>query len=99
MTLLVNPYNYNINDGEVFSFKVKLYYSNYLLDYYVSSNSDGRQLDSPLLINMTECNSLYFVFVNYNIKEASKTLILEQICRKMSSFHVATYFTKSNSEK
>ena len=95
MTLVVNPYNYNTNDGEAFLFEVKLYESNYLLDYYVSSNSEGRPLNKPLLINMTECNSPYYVIVNYNLQEASKNLILDQIYGKMKSLHVATHFTQN----
>ena len=52
MVLITNPY-VNSNLGETFKFEVKLFDSNFLLDYYVSSNTEGRPVNSPLLINMT----------------------------------------------
>ena len=81
--------------GEAFKYEVKLFDSNFLLDYYVSSKEDGRPLYSPLLINMTECTSPYYVILNYNQKESSKTLILDQIYGKMISLSAASEFTKA----
>ena len=94
MTLLVNPMGF-ANLGEEFKFEVKLFESNYLLDYYVSSNSEGRPDNSPLLINMTECTSPYYVILNYNKAEPSKTLVIDQIYGKMTYLSVATSFTQS----
>ena len=94
MILINYPYEYS-NDEETFKFQVKLFESNYLLDYYVSSNEEGRPLYTPLLINMTECSSPYYVILNYNRQESSKTLILDQIYGKISSLSVATEFTQS----
>ena len=98
MILLVYPYGADANFHnlkEEFKFEVKLFDSNYLLDYYVSSNEGGRPLNSPLLINMTQCTSPYFVILNYNRIENSKTLIIDQIYGKLSYLGVATDFTKS----
>ena len=98
MILLVYPYGAEVNSDklrEEFKFEVKLFDSNYLLDYYVSSNEGGRPLNSPLLINMTECSSPYYVILNYNRMESSKTLVIDQIYGKMSYLAVATDFTKS----
>ena len=96
MILLVYPYGAEANDlREEFKFEVKLFESNYLLDYYVSSNEEGRPLNSPLLINMTECTSPYYVVLNYNRMETSKTLVIDQIYGKISYLSVATDFTKS----
>ena len=98
MILLVYPYGAEANSDklrEEFKFEVKLFESNYLLDYYVSSNEGGRPLNSPLLINMTECSGPYYVILNYNRKESSKTLVIDQIYGKMSYLAVATDFTKS----
>ena len=92
MTLIVNPSE--INTNEDFQFEVKLFNSNYLLDYYVSSNSVGRPLNRPLLINMTECDNPYYVIFNYNQKETKKTLIIDQIYGKFKSLSVAYNFTK-----
>ena len=101
MTLWVHPFNFTqINDfKEDFQFEVKTYESNYdkyLLDYYVSSNSQGRALNTPLLINMTECKVPYYVILNYNkYEEKKKSLIIDQIYGKIKSISVAYNFTKS----
>ena len=91
MTLLLGPSNAVAQD---FQFEVKLLESNYLLDYYVSSNPEGRPLNSPLLINMTECSNPYYVILNYNKPEERRSLILDQIYGKVESISVAEYFTK-----
>ena len=98
MVLLCNyflPSSSSPNLGETFKFEVKLFDSNYLLDYYVSSNSEGRPLNSPLLINMTECGDPYYVILNYNKKETAKTLVIDQIYGQLSYLSVATDFTQS----
>ena len=97
MTLIVNPSETNTNDD--FKFEINLYPSNYLLDYYVSSNSDGRPLNKPLLINMTECNAPYYVIFNYNKKETKRTLIIDQIYGKFESLSVAYHFTNNTWEE
>ena len=93
MTLLANAYGLKSEEGklkETFKFEVKLFPSNYLLDYYVSSNPEGRPLNSPLLINMTECSGPYYVILNYNAHDYGKTLILDEIYGKISYLGVAT---------
>ena len=76
-------------------FEVKLFKSNYLLNYYVSSNSEGRAINKPLLLNMTECTEPYYVILNYNRQEEKKSLILDQIYGKIKSLSIATNFTKN----
>ena len=83
------------DEKEEFMFEVKLFDSNYLLDYYVSSNQEGRPLNSPLLINMTECTNPYYVILNYNREEKAKTLIIDQIYGHISYISVATDFTQN----
>ena len=95
MILIACPLGFNSNLGEEFNFEVKLFDSNYLLDYYVSSNSEGRPLNSPLLINMTECANPYYVILNYNQEESEKTLVIDQIYGKMAYLGVATEFTQT----
>ena len=92
MTLFVNPYSASL--GETFKFQVKLFESNFLLDYYVSSNPEGRPLNSPLLINMTNCSQSYYVILNYNKEEGEKSLVIDQIYGKMTYLAVATQFTR-----
>ena len=97
MVLITSPFGFysNSNLRETFKFEVQLFDSNYLLDYYVSSDSQGRPKNSPLLINMTECTNPYYVILNYNQKENSKTLVIDQIYGKISYLSVATKFTQS----
>ena len=97
MTLLVNPYGFSIEEKlkEDFHFEVKLFKSNFLLDYYVSTNSEGRTMNKPLLINMTECSEPYYVILNYNRQEGKKSLILDQIYGKIKSLSIANNFTKN----
>ena len=90
MTLLANSFALQKTKAENFKFEVLLFESQFLLDYYVSSNPDGRPLNSPLLINMTECTSPYYVILNYNSQDQGKTLILDEIYGKISYLGVAT---------
>ena len=99
MILLTNPFGAYEMVGEPFKYEVLLFDSNFLLDYFVSSNENGRPVKSPLLINMTECNSPYYVILNYNQQETSKNLIIDQIYGKLSSLLVATKFTRNTWEK
>ena len=97
MTLIVNPRDSSNNDlKEDFQFEVKHYKSDYLLDYYVSSNTEGRKMNRPLLINMTECTNPYYAILNYNQPEGKKVLIIDQIYGKFKSLHIANVFTQSN---
>ena len=97
MTLLVNPSQFVSKEilGEDFQFEIKLFESNYLLDYYVSSNPEGRTLNKSLLINMTECTNPYYVILNYNKKESQKNLVLDQVYGKIKSLSIATSFQKN----
>jgi hypothetical protein len=91
MTLVANANELRKDNlKESFKFEVLKLKSEYLLDYYVSSNSDGRPLNSPLLINMTECSGPYYVILNYNAQDSGKALILDEIYGKLSYLGVAT---------
>ena len=93
MTLVVNPSESGSND-EDFYFEVNKFESSFLLDYYVSSNSLGRPMNKPLLINMTECTDPYYVILNYNQQEGKKVLNIDQIYGKFKSLHIANDFTQ-----
>ena len=88
MTLMA--YAFNIKE-ENFKFEVKKFETTFLLDYYVSSNPDGRPLNTPLLINMNDCSKPYYVIINYNAQDYGKTLVLDEIYGKMSYLGVAAY--------
>ena len=79
--------------SEPFKFEVKLFPSNYLLDYYISNDPNGRSKNSPLLINMTECGTPYYVILNYNQPEKETSLYIDQIYGKIKSLSVAPNFT------
>ena len=90
MTLIPNTLGLRQDLKESFTFEVIKLKSEFLLDYYVSSNQNGRPLNTPLLINMTECSGPYYVILNYNAHDNGKTLILDEIYGKLSYLGVAT---------
>ena len=71
-----------------FNFQVKLFESNYLLDYYMSDDPNGRSKNIPLAINMTECTNPYYVILNYNRPEKETSLYIDQIYGKIKSLSV-----------
>ena len=96
MTLVTMPAQEDVKVKATFLFELKLYESDYLLDYYVGSSGDGRTLNSPMIINMTECTKPYYVILNYNEPESfAISLIIDQIYGKMQSLSVATDFNEN----
>ena len=92
MTLLTQDFAQDEAVSEKFKFQVKFFPSNYLLDYYVSDNTEGRSQNTPLSINMTECENPYYVILNYNQPEKQISLYIDQIYGKVKSLSVATAF-------
>ena len=93
MVLLTRNFWEDDKLSEIFKFEVTLFPSNYLLDYYVSDNQEGRSKNSPLSINMTECENPYYVILNYNKPEKEISLYIDQIYGKVKSLSVAPVFT------
>ena len=98
MTLISNKLGFTSDLKESFKFEVIKFKSNYTLDYYVSSNKEGRPLNSPLLINMTECTEPYYAILNYNKNDNGKTLIIDEIYGKLLKLGVATSLTQETWE-
>ena len=96
MVLLTRDFSQEDKVSELFKFQVKFFDSNYLLDYYVSNNPDGRSKNSPLSINMTECENPYYVILNYNKPEKQISLYIDQIYGKIKSLSVAPTFSCIN---
>ena len=96
MVLLTRPFSKTEAADEDFQFQVKFYASNYLLDYFVSLNPSGRSKNTPLMINMTECSTPYYVVLNYNQKEKMIPLYIDQIYGKIKSLSVAPTFTRND---
>jgi hypothetical protein len=64
----------------------------YLLDYYVSNNPNGRSKNRPLAINMNECETPYYFILNYNKPENETSLYIDKIYGKIKSLSIATDF-------
>ena len=64
----------------------------YLLDYYVSNNPNGRSKNRPLAINMNQCETPYYFILNYNKPENETSLYIDKIYGKIKSLSVATDF-------
>ena len=92
MVLLTRDFSEGEKVSEKFKFQVKFFPSNYLLDYYVSDNTEGRSKNTPLSINMTECDNPYYVILNYNKPEKQISLYIDQIYGKVNSLSIATAF-------
>ena len=95
MVLLTRPFPKTEPEEEPFQLQVKFFASIDLLDYFVSNNPTGRSKNTPLMINMTECTSPYYVILNYNQKEKTMQLYIDQIYGKIKTLSVAPTFTKN----
>jgi hypothetical protein len=99
MVLLTKQFGAEDMIGEPFQFQVKFFSSNYLLDYYMGSNLEGRSKNTPLAINMTECENPYYVILNYNVPEKQTSLYFDEIYGKIKSLSVAPFLTSPTWEK
>ena len=52
--------------GEQYRFMVKHFNSAANIQYFLSSNPDGRPLNNPTTIEMTSCAQPYYYIMNYN---------------------------------
>ena len=95
MVLLTRRFDQEEMVGEPFQFQVKFFASDYLLDYYMGSNLEGRTKNTPLSINMTECDNPYYVIVNYNTPEKEISLYIDEIYGKIKSLSVAPTLSSS----
>ena len=75
--------------GEPFQFQIKFFSSDYLLDYCMGSNLEGRSKNTPLAINMIECANPYYVILNYNVPEKQTSLYIDEIYGKIKYISVA----------
>ena len=100
MILLIRPFYMEEPMGEQFQFQVKFFASDYLLDYYMGTNPEGREKNSPLAINMTECSEPYYVILNYNQPESKEiSLYIDEIYGKVKSLSVAPKLSSSRWEE
>ena len=99
MVLLTKNFEQEDMIGEQYLFQVKFFASNYLLDYYMSNNLEGRSKNTPLAINMTECENPYYVILNYNKPEKQISLYIDEIYGKIKSLAVAPKLTRASWEQ
>ena len=95
MILLPRQFEQEEPMGEQFLFQIKLFPSDFTLDYYMGINQSGREKNTPLVINMTQCEEPYYVILNYNQPEAQVNLYIDQIYGKLKSLSVAPTFTNA----
>jgi len=76
--------------GEKYRFMVKFFNSAAQIQYYVSSNPDGRPLNNPTAIEMTSCDQPYYYILNYNQLEEERKLHIDTIFGEISTIKLAT---------
>ena len=99
MVLLTKQFGEEELIGEQYKFQVKFFASNFLLDYYMSNNLTGRSKNTPLAINMTECENPYYVILNYNQPEKEVSLYIDEIYGKIKSLAVAPELSRDSWEE
>ena len=99
MILLTRDFSKPEVIGEQFKYQVKLFPSNFQLEYYVSSNPEGRSKNSPLVVNMTVCTEPYYVILNYNKPEKQMNLYIDQMYGRIKEMYVAPNLKSSTWEK
>ena len=65
--------------GEQYRFMVKYFNSAANINYFLSSNPDGRPLNNPTTIEMTSCSQPYYYIMNYNQVEEQRKLHIDTI--------------------
>ena len=97
MVLLTRSFSKEKDVSSETQFQI-IFPNDYLLDYYVSNNPNGRSKNSPLAINMTECANPYYFILNYNKPEKETSLYIDQIYGKIKSLSIATNFSSNTWE-
>ena len=65
--------------GERYRFITYFFKSDANIQYFLSSNSEGRPLNNPTAIEMTSCTQPYYYIMNYNKIEGKKKLHIDTI--------------------
>ena len=77
-------------------FEVKFKGEEFNVEYFLSSNKNGRARYKPLSIQMNICDSPYYFILNYNKCEKENTILhLEKIYGQIKNFGLLTKFTGS----
>ena len=79
--------------GEKFKFKVSFFNSAKTMQYYVSSNPEGRPLNNPTSIEMLNCNEPYYYILNYHKTEGDRMLHIDHIFGEINTTKFADQLT------
>ena len=82
--------------GEKYRFMVKFFNSAAQIQYFVSSNPDGRPLNNPTTIEMTSCDQPYYYILNYNQLEGNRKLHIDTIFGERESIKLATVLNQED---
>ena len=76
--------------GENFRFKTYFFKSDNTMQYYVSSNPNGRPINTPTTMDMPDCTKPYYYILNYHFIETKDvTLHIDKIYGQISSKKIA----------
>ncbi|MBQ6285511.1 MAG: hypothetical protein IJK67_04305, partial [Bacilli bacterium] len=76
--------------GEEYRFMVKYFNSAANIQYFLSSNPEGRPLNNPTTIEMTSCSQPYYYILNYNKAEEVRKLHIDKIFGEKDTIKLAT---------
>jgi hypothetical protein len=82
--------------GEQYRFMVKYFNSAANIQYFLSSNPDGRPLNNPTAIEMTSCEQPYYYILNYNKVEGQRKLHIDTIFGERASIRIANSLNNDN---
>ena len=76
--------------GEQYRFITYFFNSEKNIQYFLSSNAEGRPLNNPTAIEMTSCDQPYYYIMNYNKIEGEKKLHIDTVFGERNSIKIAT---------
>ena len=83
--------------GENFRFKTYFFKSDNTMNYYVSSNAEGRPINIPTSLEMPSCDKPYYYILNYHFPEQRDlTLHMDKIYGELTSKKIATQLNKED---
>ena len=68
------------------------------IQYFLSSNPEGRPLNNPTTIEMTSCTQPYYYIMNYNKNEGERKLHIDTIYGEKKTIRIATALNKDTWE-
>ena len=83
--------------GENFRFTSYFFKSDNTMNYFVSSNPEGRPINIPTIMELPSCDKPYYYILNYHFpEERDLTLHVDQIYGQISTKRIATQLNKDD---